>query len=112
MVINENRVWLLVRETLDQLFDRAAKHPWRKLPEKQHIPQFVCGPCDPETPPAPHVCPAGQLGRMIYRPVAQRRAEGTYCVVWPSPEVKPPQQVQVIPVKQEAERRRAGGGIR
>jgi hypothetical protein len=31
--INENLVWVLVRETLDQLFDRAARHPWRKLPE-------------------------------------------------------------------------------
>jgi hypothetical protein len=28
--IDENRVWVLVRVTLDQLFDRAAKHPWRR----------------------------------------------------------------------------------
>jgi hypothetical protein len=35
VAINDNLVWVLVRETLDQLFDRAAKHPWRKLPEKR-----------------------------------------------------------------------------
>jgi hypothetical protein len=51
-------------------------------------PQFVCEACDPEAPPTPHVCPAGQLGRMKYKTVAQRKAEGTYCV-WPRP-VEPP----------------------
>jgi hypothetical protein len=35
VAVNDNLVWTLVRETLDQLFDRAARHPWRKLPEKR-----------------------------------------------------------------------------
>jgi putative DNA primase/helicase len=39
--IDENQIWILVRETLDQLFDRAAKHPWRKLPEKQPGPRYA-----------------------------------------------------------------------
>jgi hypothetical protein len=86
--INDNLVWTLVRETLDQLFDRAAKNPWRKLPAAAPN-QFVCEPCDPEAPPAPHVCPAGQLNRMRYKSVAQRKAEGTYCV-WPRPPAEPP----------------------
>jgi len=91
--INENRVWTLVRETLDQLFDRAAKNPWRRLPDNRPT-QFICEPCDPDEAPAPHVCPAGQLGRMIYKSVEQRKREGTYCV-WPLPKAKP-QQVEVI----------------
>jgi hypothetical protein len=73
--IDDTRVWVLVRETLDQLFDRAAKHPWRKLPENQPIPRFVCDSPAPDAPPAPHVCPAGQLGRMRYKTAAQRKAE-------------------------------------
>jgi hypothetical protein len=89
LTINDSLIWTLVRETLDQLFDRAAKNPWRKLPENWPTSQFVCEPCDPEAPPAPHVCPAGQLGRMIYKPVAQRKAEGTYCV-WPRPAEREP----------------------
>jgi hypothetical protein len=94
-------VWTLVRETLNQLFDRAAKHPWRKLPEKQPISQFVCEPCDPDEVSKPHVCPAGQLGRMIYKSVEQRKAKGTYCV-WPHP-AEPPRQVQLMSAAECAE---------
>jgi putative DNA primase/helicase len=88
--VDESRVTVLKRvwETLEQLFDRAAKNPWRKLPKNQPTPQFVCEAVDPEAPPAPHICPAGQLGRMNYKSVAQRKAEGTYCV-WPLP-AEPP----------------------
>jgi hypothetical protein len=75
VAINDNLVWTLVRETLEQLFDRAAKNPWRKLPKNQPKPQFVCEACHPEAPPAPHVCPAGRLNRMRYKSVAQRKAE-------------------------------------
>jgi putative DNA primase/helicase len=67
--INDNLVWTLVRETLDQLFDRAAKHPWRKLPEQQPSQQFVC---DDGSQPLP--CPQ-RHNRMRYRTPAERAAE-------------------------------------
>jgi hypothetical protein len=69
--INDGLVWTLVRETLDQLFDRAAKHPWRKLPEKQPTPQFVC---DDGSQPLP--CPQ-RHNRMRYKTVAQPAARYT-----------------------------------
>jgi hypothetical protein len=69
--INDGLVWTLVRETLEQLFDRAAKHPWRKLPEKQPTPQFVC---DDGSQPLP--CPQ-RHNRMRYKTVAQRAARYT-----------------------------------
>jgi hypothetical protein len=69
VTIDDTRVWTLVRETLDQLFDRAAKYPWRKLPEQQPSQQFVC---DDGSQPLP--CPQ-RHNRMRYRTPAERAAE-------------------------------------
>jgi hypothetical protein len=40
LAVDDNRVWVLVRETLDQLFNRAAKNPWRKLPAEAEAERY------------------------------------------------------------------------
>jgi putative DNA primase/helicase len=61
---------LAPRETLDQLFDRAAKHPWRSLPPEQPSPAFVC-----DSGESPIPCPPHRHFNMRYRTVAEREAE-------------------------------------